>query len=424
MHYRLAKQCLLMCQNLRKNICGLPSNRTERTEIDRQTIDSNLPPELQYASRYWAYHLAKCTDSDNIMYTAFSTELFSILDGSNESTQSYGNQSSSTLDFLHDAKRFILKNYQIIDKAPLQVYCAGLIFAPQTAMIRAQFKQEIPNWIFQLPHVKERWGTELQTLEGHSGSVQSVAFSPDSQLLASGSYDKTIRLWDPVTGVLIQSLEGHSEPVLLVTFSPDGLLLASGSYDKTIQLWDLATGVLTKSLEGHSSSVWSIAFSPDGRLLASGSEDGKVMLWDPATGVLIQSLEGHSDSVESIAFSPDGQLMASGSEDMTVRLWDPETGVLIQSLEGHSDSVESIAFSPDGQLMASGSEDMTVRLWDPETGVLTQTSNVGTKVTSVKFSSDGSYLQTNFGLLDTQPRNNISTPHPPHPNLLISIVDG
>ena len=98
-------------------------------------------------------------------------------------------------DFLHDAKRFILKNHQIADKAPLQIYCAGLVFAPQTAIIRGKFKSELPSWICQFPQVNERWSAELQALEGHTGAVESAAFSPDGRLLASASSDSTCLLY-------------------------------------------------------------------------------------------------------------------------------------------------------------------------------------------------------------------------------------
>jgi WD40 repeat protein len=141
-----------------------------------------------------------------------------------------------------DARRFILKFVNIVDVAPLQLYSSGLIFAPQKALIRRTFERELPDWLSRGPRVEEEWSLEFQTLEGHSGVVQSVAFSPDGQLLASASYDQTIKLWNPATGALMHTLEGHSHWVESITFSPDGQLLASGSADQTIKLWDPATG--------------------------------------------------------------------------------------------------------------------------------------------------------------------------------------
>jgi WD40 repeat protein len=138
-----------------------------------------------------------------------------------------------------------------------------------------------------------------------------------------------------------------------VAFSSDGRLLASGSYDKTVRLWDPATGMLEQTLKGHLDSIHSVAFSPDGRLLASGSSDKTVRLWDPATGALGQTLKGHLNSVHSVAFSPDGQLLASGSYDKTVRLWDSATGALEHTLEGLSDWVTKLEFSQDGSSLST-----------------------------------------------------------------------
>ncbi|KAJ5890788.1 NACHT nucleoside triphosphatase [Penicillium subrubescens] len=290
--------------------------------------------------------------------------------------------------FLHDAKRFFLKNWQIADEMPLQLYCTGLVFAPKSAIIRKNFDRALPNWIRKFPDVAKTWSAELQTLEGHLGAVYSVAFSLDGRLLASGSWDKTIKLWDTTTGALQQTLEGHSDSCRSVVFSPDGSQLASGSCDKTIRLWDTATGALMQTFEGHSDSCKSVAFSPDSQLLVSGSEDKTVRLWNSTTKALQMSLHGHRGAVYSVKFSPDGHLLASGSEDKTIKIWDPTTGVLQQTLESHSGWVCSLAFSANGRCLASGSNDRTIRLWDTTTGILQQTLKGQDGFQSVAFLSD------------------------------------
>ncbi|QJB43342.1 hypothetical protein HGD76_02975 [Dolichospermum flos-aquae CCAP 1403/13F] len=206
-------------------------------------------------------------------------------------------------------------------------------------------------------------GNLLQTLSGHSDSVWSVAYSPDGQTLASGSDDKTIKLWNVKTGNLLQTLSGHSDMVISVAYSPDGQTLASGSYDNTIKIWDVKTGNLLQTLSGHSRSVWSVAYSPDGQTLASGSWDNTIKIWDVKTGNLLQTLTGHSSPVSSVAYSPDGQTLASGSDDKTIKLWNVKTGNLLQTLTGHSNPVVSVAYSPDGQTLASGSSDKTIKIW-------------------------------------------------------------
>ncbi|CRG89769.1 putative WD repeat-containing protein all2124 [Talaromyces islandicus] len=233
----------------------------------------------------------------------------------------------------------------------------------------------------------------IGTLEGHADTVQSVAFSPNGKLLASGSSDETIKLWDTATGVLQQTLMAHSDWVESVVFSPDNRLLASASDDKTIKLWDIATGILQQSLLGHLDTVQYIVFSSNGRLLVSGSDDKTIKIWDTATGALEHTLIAHSDWVESVAFSPDDQLLASGSRDKTIKFWNIATGALQKTLTGHLDWVESVAFSQDGRLLASGSRDETIKLWDATTEALLYTlAGHLNSVQSVVFSPDGRLL--------------------------------
>ncbi|PYH59942.1 WD40 repeat domain-containing protein [Aspergillus niger CBS 101883] len=301
---------------------------------------------------------------------------------------------------LLDTRRFILKFVQIADMAPLQLYSSGLIFAPHKVLIREIYERELPAWLSRGPKVEEYWDPEMQTLEGHSYAVTSVAFSNNGQLLASGSGDKTVKLWDAATGTLKHTLEGHSNRVYSVAFSNNGQLLASGSDDKTIKLWDAATGTLKHTLEGHSNRVYSVVFSNNGQLLASGSDDKTIKLWDAATGTLKHTLEGHSGLVYSVAFLNNGQLLASGSYDKTIKLWDAATGTLKHTLEGHSNWVYLVAFSNNGQLLASGSHDKTIKLWDAATGALKHDISTDDVATSIEFSEHLPLLISNIGSFD------------------------
>ena len=121
---------------------------------------------------------------------------------------------------------------------------------------------------------------------------------------------------------------GHTLPVLCVAFSPNGKVLASGSRDNTIKLWDTASGALRRTLSGQKGIIMSVAFSPDGKVLASGGSDAAIRFWDAATGAMLRTLRGHDSSITSIAFSPDGKTLVSGSYDDTIKLWNVQAGTL------------------------------------------------------------------------------------------------
>ena len=195
-----------------------------------------------------------------------------------------------------------------------------------------------------------------------------VKLSPDGKLVACGTSDLTVKLWDMATGKLCATLQ-QSAQATTAAFSPDSKLVATVYYRGTIRLWDVETGATRAMLESHSGYVHKISFSPDGKLLASASKDTTIRLWDPSTGELCAILNDHQDQVVDVIFSPDSKRIASASDDKTARLWDAATGALTLTL-GHSDRVLNVRFSPDGNLLASASSEHRVRLWDPATGIL------------------------------------------------------
>ncbi len=168
--------------------------------------------------------------------------------------------------------------------------------------------------------------------------LTSVAFNSTGQIIAISSSTQ-VQLWNVCTGEYLKSLTGvlfrsHTDLIKSIAFSlePHTQILASGSVDQTVLLWDIRTGECSQIFDGHTKPVTSVAFSPDARILASGSEDQFVILWDIHKRQGIKVLQGHTSGVKSVAFSPDGQILASGSNDETIKLWDVKTGECIQTL--------------------------------------------------------------------------------------------
>ena len=421
-HGQLFDCCLaIMSGHLRRNMCNLRQPGTRVSDIPRSDVDKSIPFVVQYACRYWVYHLQR-SDVDPGEHPGivdfFHTRFLSWLEtlaltgrvadgivmvqllenilpvgvpdlyprGRANSIKERVTSGSRTLlgrisakfvrksvndppplnAVVYDAKRFLLSHSSVIEEAPLQIYCSALIFSPEASIIRRLFIQQLPTWIVRVPVFADDWSVHLQTLS-HPTAVNTVTFSPDSRLILSGSDDETVRVWDAATGAERRVLKGHSDSVNAVAFSPNGRLIVSGSDDKTVRIWDAALGAERRVLVGHEGSVNAVAFSPDSRLIVSGSNDMTVRIWDAATGAK-RCVLGHSVPVNIVAFSPDSQLIVLSSNDMTVRRWDAAIGGEQRVPKSYSSSVNAVAFSPNGWLIVSGFYDMTVQVWDAATG--------------------------------------------------------
>ncbi len=218
-------------------------------------------------------------------------------------------------------------------------------------------------------------GEVLRTLRGHTQNVMGVAFSPDGRMLASvsgssltvpqtASKPGELLLWNSATGERTRKLIGHGGPLTGVSYHPNGKLIATSSWDRTVKLWDARTGNLRQSLAGHQDWVHHVAFSPDGGRIATAGADGAIKMWDTASSQELWTLRGHTKNVTSVAFSPDGRRLASSSSDQTVKIWDGTANPEALTWRGAAGPIARIAFFPDGHriLVAGNIEDNAGRV--------------------------------------------------------------
>jgi WD40 repeat protein len=211
-------------------------------------------------------------------------------------------------------------------------------------------------------------GTILRMYTAHSMRVTAVAWSPDGKLVASGSMDRTVQVWDAVTGAQTVNYTGHRDGVSAVAWSPDGQYIASAALDGATRVWEARTARTLLTYQGQHGTVNAVAWSPDSALIVTGADGGTAQVWKPLSGELVTTFHGHSGPVTTVAWSPDGKRIASGGTDGTVQVWEATSGRVLVTCRAHAAKVTSLSWSPDGTAIVSGSLDRTARVWDATTG--------------------------------------------------------
>lgn len=205
---------------------------------------------------------------------------------------------------------------------------------------------------------------KLASVQRNEASVWDVVFAGDQSRFAVASHDWKIALWDASQpSAPLHVFDGHDNAVQALAYDPNQALLASGSADKTVRLWNLKTLSLKRRYRGSDDFVTAVAFSRNGKMLAGGSLDGRIQVWSAQSSRRLRRLTDHSGRVTDLAFSPDGDYLASSSADGTVRLWDVRRGRTVRALTGHTGGATEVAFAPDGQRLISAGENGRVRVW-------------------------------------------------------------
>ncbi|KAG8791876.1 hypothetical protein FRC12_007918 [Ceratobasidium sp. 428] len=416
----LAGHCFRIMRNmLRFNICDLKSSST----LDHQLsdlpvrIDRSIPAHLFYACRYWSDHLLPGDASSELLpmlqdflchQVLYWVEVMNL----KRATGAGIGMLAQTYSWM---KATSVSNYLCLtcqDAQKLVTIVAGNCVRESTPhiyiSILALWDKADPIWLHygtQMQRVVQAIGTAIDNRESaglsvwqSKDSVFSVSVSPDGRLVASGSGDNSVCIWEAHTGQTVAGpLTGHTDYVNSVSFSPDGAYVASGSDDKTIRIWDVKTGQLVAGpLEGHTNYIRSVTFSPDGNYLASGSMDQTVCIWEAKLEHrMIHQCGGHIKAVLCVAYSPSSDFIVSGSGDCSIRVWDAQSGELrLDPITGHTNKVQFVAYSPDGRYIVSGSSDRTIRVWDSHSGDLVAGPFKGHTdvVLSVAYSPDGAHI--------------------------------
>ncbi|TEY69589.1 hypothetical protein BOTCAL_0112g00280 [Botryotinia calthae] len=375
--------------NLRANACDVEPG-TRIAEIDEKKKAKYLL-DVEYSCCHWMNHLYKSNSKqgDDGLLHIFLTkhflhwlEVMSLTKQVPESIivmndlKSYTShvENSELYRFIHDAEQFISFNRSGIEQAPLQIYSSALFLAPKKNIIRQTFKRCIPPWLYEITRKRSSWTPGIQILEGHTSFIHDIVFSPNRKMVASGSWDHQIRLYDTATGRLLQVYHPASDIASHAAFSSDSRMIASGLDDGTIRIWDTLTGELLHVFEGHSDTVTSIIFSLDDKMIISCSRDATVRLWTMDSNHSSELLFGpgsHSSGLYALLISPDNKMIAGLLEHDEICLCNTDEKLfrLFNNNAGNEDSFfGSIILSPNSKLLASIHHKTEIRVCGTEVG--------------------------------------------------------
>ncbi|RHZ49195.1 hypothetical protein CDV55_100690 [Aspergillus turcosus] len=435
----------LMAQRLTKDICHLCRPGTLKSEVQSQRVEECIPYALQYACRFWVTHLANAgvdLKEDDRVYTFLSTHLLHWLEALSLTGKIFegvtsvnmledlvkGIANPSLHAFIYDTKRFVLYMRSVIEEAPLQIYCSGLLFAPRRSIVREIFQRDIPAWFEKPPRVEDDWSPLEQTLQ-LTYPVRRIAVSPDGDLLAGMAEYGGIFLWHTATGQQIMEMK-DSVGAVDIAFLDNGSKLAAGGfgrpgkggYRSAVKFWDTSTGEVVRTIVNSKDWMHSAAFSSGSPALACTTHGPfKIRVENLDTGKTEQILDvgdrviclavsrsgsqiaastwmnrivcframeagtnaravqykqssffcDFSSMADALTFSSDGMKLASGHGDGRVVLWNlTDDGMVVdkQLSPRHSDLICHLAFSPDDTKLLSACKGATIRVWDVAPG--------------------------------------------------------
>lgn len=241
------------------------------------------------------------------------------------------------------------------------------------------------------PTVSRSQQLTLNVYRGHTSWVNSVSWSPNSMRIVSGSADKTVQVWDALTGKNAASYE-HDNFVKAVAWSPNATYLASTGRDRIVEIQNAATGSIAYAYHRYYRWINAVSWSPDSSRIASSSDDKTARVFDATTGAQALIYRGHTDMVNAVAFSPDGKSVASGDASGFVQVWDAKTGERISIYHGHTDQVRALTWSLDSKHVLSASWDHTVQVWNAAKGTHVFTYQQQAEMEAVAVSPDGVYV--------------------------------